>query len=131
MVALSSTLAGCFSSNPSESDGKDAVLQVYKKYIDSGDVVVESVNKTDGMAMEQGGVKMYAMNVDITLKFPKGIDCKIDWHKNKDIDNAKCMALGAALSDPIAPGASKMSSHKLTFMKSEKGWQLAPFIGFI
>lgn len=130
MVALSSTLAGCFSSNPSESDGKDAVLQVYKKYLDSGDVVVESVNKTDGMAMEQGGVKMYAMNVDITLKFPKGIDCKIDWHKNNDIDVSKCHALGAH-SDSIAPGTSKLSSHKLTFMKSEKGWQLAPFIGFI
>lgn len=131
IIAISANLAGCFSSNPSESDAKELVLGVYKKHIDSGDVVVENFKKTDGTEMEQGGVKMYAMSVDITLKFPKGIDCKIDFHKHKDIDIAKCTALGTALSEPIAPGATKMSSHRLTFVKSEKGWQLAPFIGFL
>jgi|GEM_PF-5559631 len=129
LVAVSLNLAGCLSSNPSESDANDVVLYAYKKYIDSGDIVVESVKKTDGTEMEQGGVKMYAMSVDITLKFPKGIDCKIDYYKDKHIDTGKCMALGTALSKPIAPGASKTSSHRLTFVKSEKGWQLAPMIG--
>lgn len=78
MIAVSVNLAGCLSSNPSESDAKEVVLGAYKKYIDSGDLVVENVKKTDGTEMEPSGVKMYGMKVDVTLKYPKGYNCKAD-----------------------------------------------------
>lgn len=116
MIVVSVNLAGCFSSNPSESDAKELTLKVYKQYIDSGDLVVESVKKTDGKEMELMGVKMYEMAIEVTKKFPKGLDCK------HSIAGLCSRHFGAS----IAPGTSGTTSHKLVFEKSEKGWQYRP-----
>lgn len=123
IIAASVNLAGCFSSNPSESDANKVVLEGYKQYIDSGDVVVDNVKKTNGMEMGAEGIKMYDMSVDITLKFPKGINCKIDLYKEKqDVDIYKCMHLKIS-GENIAPGTSKTSPRGVRFIKSENGWQ--------
>jgi hypothetical protein len=131
-IGASLSLAACFNSNPSESDGKEAALKVYKQYIDSGDVVLADFKKTDGTAMVQNGVSIYQMKVDVTLKFPKGIKCSIDLYKKTDpnYDAGKCITLGKTLTDE-APGATSTTPHQLTFIKSEKGWSLAPLIGYL
>ncbi len=106
MVVLISlfSLAGCDKvtsiadgGNPSESDAKNIVLDYYKPLINSGRVVVENFKKTDGQAMDQFGVKLYNMTVEITVKYPKGMPA-------------------------VAPGTLQTISHRITFEKSEKGW---------
>ena len=119
MVAISINLAGCFSSNPSESDAKEAVLKYYKKHIDSGDLVVEGVSKTDGQEMELMGVKLYEMKVDVMLKYPKGYNCErslgmAPFCRNKIPMGKKSFA--------IAPGFSETVHERVDFNKSEKGW---------
>ena len=122
MVAVSINLTGCFSSNPSESDAKGVVLGGFKKYIDSGDVVVENFKKKDGIEMGQGEFKMYDMSVDITLKFPKGINCELTPTNYQHVDTNKCSTLKMNFSKPIAPGASYAMSRTVRFIKSETGW---------
>jgi len=124
MVAVSANLAGCFSSNPSESDAKEVVFRAYKQYIDSGDLVVENVKKTDGKEMEVMGVKVYEMAVEVTRKFPKGINCI---PKVNDLKSLNDMMTGLCnqglFNKSIASGASDTISKRVVFEKSEKGWQ--------
>lgn len=121
MVAVSANLAGCFSSNPSESDAKEVVLGAYKQYIDSGDLVVENVKKIDATEIEHMGVKMYEMNVDTTLKYPKGINCK-NRKTTLEISSYKCGRWGDE-SIAITPGFSETVHQLIHFEKNEKGWQ--------
>ena len=123
MTAVSINMAGCFSSNPSESDAKEAVLKHYKKYIDSGDLVVESVSKTDGKEMEFMGVKMYEMKVDVTLKFPKGYNCEAGFNEPIFCNGKRSIG---KMNFSIVPGFSEKLSKKVNFEKSEKGWQYKP-----
>jgi hypothetical protein len=125
MVAASINLTGCFSSNPSESDAKEAVLKYYKKYIDSGDLVVESISKTDGQEMEFMGVKMYEMKVDVTLKFPKGYNCKAGFDEPLFCSGKRSIG---KVNFAIVPGFSEKLSKKVNFEKSEKGWQHRPSV---
>lgn len=125
VVAVSINMAGCSNSNPSESDAKEAVLKYYKKYLDSGDLVVENVKKTDGKEMEFMGVKMYEMDVDVTLKYPKGYNCGAGFD-----EPLFCMGkrpIGKA-NFAIVPGYSEKLSKKVNFEKSEKGWQHRPSV---
>lgn len=120
MIAVSVNLAGCLSSNPSESDAKEAVNKYFKKYIESGDLVVDNVKKTDGKEMEQNGVKMYEMTVDVTMKFPKGYKCETLF--------SAPFCGGKKTPFAIAPGFSETGSMPVSFEKSEKGWQYRPSI---
>ncbi len=124
MVAISVGLAGCFSSNPSESDAKEVVFRAYKQYIDSGDLVVENVKKTDGKEMEMMGVKVYEMEVEVTRKFPKGINCV---PKANDLKSLADMMTGLCnqrlFNKSIASGTSDTISARVVFEKSEKGWR--------
>lgn len=117
MVAVSVNLAGCFSSNPSESDAKEFVLGAHKQYIDSGDLVVENVKKTDGTEMEVMGVKVYDMRVEVTAKYPKGYVCK---SIGISVMNNFCSGQS---NEPIPSGTSKTKSMRIVFEKSEKGWR--------
>ena len=126
MVIVSANLAGCLSSNPSESDGKEAVLKYYKKYIDSGDLVVESVKKTDGQEMDFMGVKFYEMKVDVTLKYPKGHNCKTQDMETQDMVQDIVIFCSGRSDAVIATGFSETVPKKVRFEKSEKGWQYSP-----
>lgn len=119
MIAVSVNLAGCLSANPSESDAKEAVLKSYKKYIDSGDLVVENVKKTDATEMELMGVKMYEMKVDVTLKYPKGYNCEAGFD-----EPLFCIGKRSIGKEnfAIAPGFSETVPKMVHFEKSEKGW---------
>jgi hypothetical protein len=118
IVAVSVNLAGCLSANPSESDGKDAVYTYYKKYIDSGDLIVENVKKTDGTEMDLMGVKMYEMKVDVALKFPKGYNCEAGEWVPFCVGKRPIGKMNFA----IVPGFSETISTMVHFQKSEKGW---------
>lgn len=120
MIAVSVNLAGCLSANPSESDGREAVLKYYKKYIDSGDLVVESVKKTDATEMELMGVKMYEMKVDVTLKYPKGYNCSYENYGNEPFCVGKKQK--GKWNFAIASGFSETVPNMVHFAKSEKGW---------
>lgn len=117
MVAVSVGLAGCFSSNPSESDAKEFVLWAHKEHIDSGDLVVESVKKTDGKEMEMMGVKLYEMAVDVTAKYPKGYVCQ---SVPISAMNNFCSFMS---KESIPQGTSITKSMRIIFEKSEKGWR--------
>ena len=125
MVAISINLAGCFSSNPSESDAKEAVLKYYKKHIDSGDLIVEGVSKTDGQEMELMWVKLYEMKVDVTLKYPKGYNCE---HSFNEAPFCRGKIPMGKMSFAIVPGFSEKLSKNVNFKKSEKGWQHSPSV---
>ncbi len=125
MIAICVNLAGCLSANPSESDGKEAVLKYYKKYIDSGDLVVENVKKTDGQEMELMGVKLYEMKVDVTLKYPKGYKCEAGYGEPRFCRGKRTID---KMVFAIAPGFSETISMPVSFEKSEKGWQYRPSI---
>jgi len=119
IVAVSINLAGCLSANPSDSDGKEAVYKYYKKYTDSGDLVVENVKKTDGQEMELMGVKLYEMKVDVTLKYPKGYNCEASFDEAPFCVGKRPIG---KMNFAIAPGFSETVPKMVHFQKSEKGW---------
>jgi hypothetical protein len=99
-------LAGCGGmSQPSSSDGNEAVAGFYKRFIASGDLVIEDFKKTDGVAQEINGVKYYTMTATATFKFPKGC---------------------AAFNNTCPAGFSQARVGHIPFMKSENGWHFAP-----
>jgi hypothetical protein len=106
VILVTLMLDGCDKlSQPSASDGNEAVLGFYKKYIDSGDLIIEDFKKTDGIAQEVNGLKLYTMTATATFKFPKG-----------------CSAFYTTC--PV--GFSQTRTGHIPFMKSENGWHFAP-----
>lgn len=126
MIVVSVNLVGCLSTNPSESDAKEAVneyfMNHFKEYIDSGDFVVESVKKTDGKEMERMGVKMYEMKIDVTWRLPKGYNC--DRAHYKTVSAAPfCGGRSESQNNTlIKPGFSHTEYMMVHFEKSEQGW---------
>lgn len=100
LIMMSSLLIACFTSQPSEDDGRKAFSEWNK-----GILEVKSFRKTDGKAMEFQGVKMYEMDFEAEVE---------------------CQTFALTVHGVVCyqKGQTQKIQNTLRFEKSEQGWRV-------
>ena len=119
---LAMTMWGCSDSYiPSEAAARAVFESKWARGLKNGTVEIRSFKKTNGRPEEFAGRKLYVVEYEAELVFPKG-------HLTDCLRNPPPMNCIPALSMPGAtppkkPGESEIKKGEIALQKTEKGWQ--------
>lgn len=127
------SLSGC-TSYPSERDAKKAFEThikikineqvIDKKQIDDGVIEILSFRKVNAQSREESGVKIYVVEYEAEIKYPKGLNLKykhcLDTSKFQGWECYSLLWRGLMVRDK---GQNEKLRDEIVFEKTEKGWR--------
>lgn len=126
-------LSGC-TNYPSERDARNAFeshikrnisdIVIDKKQINDGVIEILSFRKVNAQMREESGVKIYVLEYEAEIRYPKGINLKykhcLDTSTFQGWDCYLMLMNGLKVRDK---GQSEKLKDKIVFEKTEKGWR--------
>lgn len=133
IIGFALLLSAC-TKYPSEGDGKNAFESYIKKVINEqvidkkqkngGEIEILGFKKVNAQKKEESGVKIYILEYESEIKYPKGLNLKykrcLDTSRFQGWDCYLASLGGLKVRDK---GQSEKLKGEIVFEKTEKGWR--------